>query len=194
MALKHYSKSIEPWANSIAAIMLNDVNRANEKNFLTIATAFAEKLKSNSTDARIANIVKKLQDEQVVLIKSLPIEAGRRAQKLAHEAAMGGRRASEVAEELAKSEGVTISRANTIARTEIHKANAAFTQARAESVGANQYIWRTAGDEIVRESHAAMEGVVCDFDNPPTLNDGETGNAGEFVNCRCFAEPIIKGG
>jgi SPP1 gp7 family putative phage head morphogenesis protein len=142
----------------------------------------------------IGNAARKLQEDQVTLIKSLPLEAGRRAQKLAQEAATGGRRASEVAEELARSEGVTISRANTIARTEIHKAYATFTQARAEAVGANQYIWRTAGDEIVRDSHAEMEGVVCDFDNPPTLSDGETGNAGEFVNCRCFSEPIIKGG
>lgn len=194
VALRHYAKSIEPWANSIAAMMLGDVNRINEKNFLAIASAFSNKLKSESANTTVGNIARKLQEDQVTLIKSLPLEAGQRAQKLAREAATGGKRASEVAEELARSEDVTISRANTIARTEIHKAYATLTQARAQMVGANQYVWRTAGDEIVRESHAAMEGVVCDFDNPPTLSDGDTGNAGEFVNCRCYAEPIIKGG
>jgi SPP1 gp7 family putative phage head morphogenesis protein len=194
VALRHYTNSIEPWANSIAAMMLGDVNKINEKNFLVIASQFSDKLKDTHTNSVIGSIAQKLQEDQVILIKSLPLEAGQRAQKLAQEAATGGRRASEVAEELARSEGVTISRANTIARTEIHKAYATLTQARAQIVGANQYIWRTAGDEIVRDSHVEMEGVVCDFDNPPTLSDGDTGNAGEFVNCRCYAEVIIKGG
>jgi SPP1 gp7 family putative phage head morphogenesis protein len=191
-ALKHYAKSIEPWAKSIAKIMLDDVNRVNEKNFLVIASAFADKLKDAHTNSIIAHRFEKLQEDQVTLIKSIPLEAGQRAQKLAREAMMGGRRASEVAKEIANSGNVAISRANTIARTEIHKAYSTFTQARAESVGANQYIWRTAGDEIVRESHREMEGVVCDFDNPPTLSDGETGNAGEFVNCRCYAEVLVN--
>jgi SPP1 gp7 family putative phage head morphogenesis protein len=194
MALRHYSNSIEPWAKNIASLMLGDVNRINERNFLAIASQFSEKLKSNVANSNLNNLIRELQEDQVTLIKSLPLEAGQRAQKLAQEAATGGRRASVVAEELAKSEGVTISRANTIARTEIHKAYSTLTQARAEAVGSNQYIWRTAGDELVRESHAEMDGTVCDFNSPPTLSDGTTGNAGEFVNCRCYAEPIIKGG
>ena len=48
-----------------------------------------------------------------------------------------------------------------------------------------KYIWRTQGDDRVRSEHAAREGEVFDFDDPP-----EDGNPGEAENCRCWAEPI----
>jgi hypothetical protein len=47
------------------------------------------------------------------------------------------------------------------------------------------YIWRTAGDDKVRPSHAANEGKIFAWANPP-----DTGNPGEDYNCRCTAEPI----
>jgi SPP1 gp7 family putative phage head morphogenesis protein len=46
------------------------------------------------------------------------------------------------------------------------------------------YIWRTSGDDKVRPSHAANEGRVFAWNNPP-----DTGNPGEAPNCRCTAEP-----
>ena len=50
---------------------------------------------------------------------------------------------------------------------------------------ATHYIWRTVGDDKVREEHAVREGKVFAYDNPP-----EGGNPGEDYNCRCWAEPI----
>ncbi len=46
------------------------------------------------------------------------------------------------------------------------------------------YIWRTSGDSKVRASHAANNGKVFVWGNPP-----ETGHPGEDYNCRCTAEP-----
>ena len=46
------------------------------------------------------------------------------------------------------------------------------------------YIWRTVGDDQVRDSHAANEGKIFRWDNPP-----DTGNPGDAINCRCTAEP-----
>lgn len=189
-ALRNYSGSITPWAKTVASLMLKDVDRANAKYFLSVASQMSDKLKDDQLNSAIGMVARKLHEDQVTLITSLPIEAGQRAQTLAQEAAVGGRRASEVADMIMASGDVTKARANTIARTEIHKSYATFTQSRATYVGANQYIWRTAGDEIVRESHAEMDGVVCDFNNPPEI-DGESYNAGQTYNCRCFAEPII---
>ncbi len=48
-----------------------------------------------------------------------------------------------------------------------------------------KYIWHTMGDSKVRSEHAARNGQIFDFDNPP-----EGGNPGEAPNCRCWAEPI----
>jgi SPP1 gp7 family putative phage head morphogenesis protein len=189
--LRHYSSSINPWAKSIATKMLTDVNNANSRYFLSLAGQMSDKLKSDSINTEIGKLAQSLHADQVTLISSLPLEAGKRAQSIAWESASSGKRYEEAAAEIARSGEVTKSRANTIARTEIHKAYATLTQARAKAVNANKYFWRTAGDELVRESHMEMDGIICNFDNPPTLSDGDSYNAGEGINCRCYAEPII---
>ncbi len=48
-----------------------------------------------------------------------------------------------------------------------------------------RYIWRTAGDGKVRPSHAANNGQVFSWDDPP-----ETGNPGDEPGCRCVAIPL----
>lgn len=190
-ALEAYSDALGPWGEAVVEKIMKSVADNNKRAWAQASTSIAKELRTNLAESAIGAVARQLQREQVELIKSLPLEAGLRAQKLAQEAAMGGRRADEVAEELSRTEAVTESRATLIARTEIAKANAAITQARAEFVGATHYIWRTAEDGDVRDSHAKMGGTIHRFDQPPTLEDGMTGNPGEFPNCRCFAEPII---
>lgn len=46
------------------------------------------------------------------------------------------------------------------------------------------YIWRTQGDDKVRSSHAANNGKIFSWDNPP-----DTGNPSDDFGCRCWAEP-----
>ncbi len=48
------------------------------------------------------------------------------------------------------------------------------------------YIWRTRGDDKVRPSHAANNGRVFAWNDPP-----ETGHPGEDYGCRCTAEPFM---
>jgi len=48
----------------------------------------------------------------------------------------------------------------------------------------SRYIWRTQGDDRVRPSHAANEGRIFAWDDPPP-----TGHPGEDFGCRCTAEP-----
>lgn len=46
------------------------------------------------------------------------------------------------------------------------------------------YTWRTARDERVRSAHAANEGSIFAWTDPPA-----GGNPGDAHNCRCWAEP-----
>lgn len=48
-----------------------------------------------------------------------------------------------------------------------------------------RYIWRTAGDARVRDSHAVREGGIFVWGQPP-----EGGHPGDDYNCRCWAELI----
>ncbi len=50
------------------------------------------------------------------------------------------------------------------------------------------YVWRTRGDGKVRATHAANNGRIFSWDNPPP-----TGHPGEDYNCRCTAEPYVRG-
>ncbi|MEM6848035.1 MAG: phage minor head protein [Pseudomonadota bacterium] len=51
-----------------------------------------------------------------------------------------------------------------------------------------QYVWRTRGDDRVRSSHAANDGRLFSYDDPPP-----TGHPGEDYGCRCTAELFIPG-
>ncbi len=58
------------------------------------------------------------------------------------------------------------------------------TREEQEEAGVTHYIWRTVGDDKVRPSHAANDGKVFAWSNPPP-----TGHPGDDYNCRCQAEP-----
>lgn len=53
-------------------------------------------------------------------------------------------------------------------------------------LGIEQYIWRSRGDENVRDQHKDNHNEVFDWDSPPNgLHPGQD------YNCRCVAEPYI---
>lgn len=198
-SLMEYSKLIEPWAVRQSDKLFETVLRSNQRAYDRASKALGKELRKQfSVKTLIGARVRELQKEQLFLIKSIPIEAGQRAQKLALEAALAGQRAlpdqktiSEIKNQLDVSTEVATARAKVIAVTETAKANAFINQARAEGVGSTHYIWHTSGDAAVRPSHKVMNKRKIAWNEPPTLDDGMTGHAGCFPNCRCFAEPIL---
>jgi len=185
--LERYALALGPWAEAFAAQMILESTKTIDKTFAK-SKKISQQLKNNVIPQYK---VRELMNEQVTLIKSLPIKSGLRAQEIALNTLQGGLRSEQAAIEIAKTTGITIRRAKTIARTEVARTNAVLTEARAQNVGITHYIWNTSGDADVRESHAEMDGQVIAYDSPPTLSDGTKGHAGTFPNCRCFQEPII---
>lgn len=206
-ALVSYSNLIEPWAKRQSQKMLEKVRNSNMRAYKNKSKALGKELHLQLLDPKNMTaegiIARDLHTEQVALIKSIPLEAGLRAQKLAQEAAVHGLRAepdqktiSEIKKQLGFTTEEAVNRARLIARTETAKANATINQARAMSAGSSQYRWHNSGDGAVRESHKVykgqrLQGKIFSWDKPPTLDDGMTGHPGEFPNCRCFAEPIF---
>lgn len=197
--LEDYAKLIEPWARRQSSKLLDQVSRSNKRAYQNNAKNMSKELKKQlSKHTFTGAMVRALQEEHVALIKSIPIESGRRAQEIALKAAIEGRRAvpdqsliNELKSQLGLSTEVATSRAQLIARTETAKASAMINQARAQDVGSTHYKWITSHDGAVRPSHKAMNNKIIAWDSPPTLSDGMTGHAGEFPNCRCYAEPIL---
>jgi SPP1 gp7 family putative phage head morphogenesis protein len=93
---------------------------------------------------------------------------------------------------------VTKAQAMRLARTESAKASAALTQARAEDLGLQWYVWQTSQDQRVRQGHRKMQGVLVNFEDPPSpeelVNERSYGhyNAGNIFNCRCYMEPLLR--
>ena len=90
--------------------------------------------------------------------------------------------------------------ASLIARTEVAKTQTALNRARSERVGAKWYVWRTAEDGAVRDSHRLMNDVVVAWQDPPApeILAGEQPpknnthyHAGEIYNCRCYPEVLL---
>ena len=201
--LEAYAEKLGPWATSQAAKMLQTVQKSNKRAYQAKSKAIGAALNLNVVNTDVGFTAASLLFEQVDLIKSIPLEAGLRAQKIAYEAAIHGLRAvpdedtiKELQDQMGFSTEVATNRAKLIARTETARANAYINQSRAQSVGSNQYRWHNSGDEAVRHSHKfykgrRIQGMIFTWDNPPTLDDGMTGHPGTFPNCRCFAEPIF---
>lgn len=69
-----------------------------------------------------------------------------------------------------------------------------------KQAGFTQKTWLTSHDQLVRASHAAMDGQVRNMDEDFKTPDGATaqypgdfGDPGEDINCRCAMRPILPG-
>ena len=73
-----------------------------------------------------------------------------------------------------------------ITRDQTSKAIGQLTQARHRQIGIEEYTWRTAQDERVRDTHSALDGTLQRWDVPP-----DVGHPGQDIQCRCVAIPYI---
>ncbi|CAB4149701.1 Phage head morphogenesis domain [uncultured Caudovirales phage] len=197
-ALEQYAKQLEPWAVRQSSKLLEQVSKSNKRAYQNNSKAMGAALRSGVAESDDGAVALSLLYEQVDLIKSLPTEAGLRAQRIAAENFLNGTRAmpdpsvvARLKQEMEMTTEVAVNRAKLIARTETARANASFVQARAAAVGVTHYVWRTTMDGAERHSHAKMNGKVVPYAKPPTLSDGTTGHAGTFPNCRCWQDPVL---
>lgn len=190
--LDRYAEAIQPWAASAATKMIVDVGRRTDRMWRRVSKEIGVALREEVQTSSQGQVMRDLLQENVVLIQSLPVEAGQRVHRLTTEALTSGRRAESIAQEIMRSEHVTKSRARLIARTEVSRTNALLVQARAMKAGSQGYIWRTSRDDDVRPTHKKMEGVYVPWDDPPKTDASlEPYHAGCGPNCRCYAEPVF---
>lgn len=190
--LARYAEILRPWARSVAAKMVNDVERRDATAWKSRSKEIGRLLKKEVFETPIGAEITASLESQVDLITSLPREAGERIHKLAMEARLGSKRPAEVAKQIQETFGVTAGRAKLIARTEVARTATEITKARSKSAGSTHYVWRTAGDSDVRETHAKLNGKVFAWDEPPVAGEnGERAHPGSIYNCRCFADPIL---
>lgn len=190
MALLKYEEAITPWAESVAKRMVAEVASREGQQWSAASAEIGRGVREQIQNAPIGHVVQKSMAEQVDLIKSIPRSAAERVHKLAFEMAPGGKRAETMINMIMDQGKVSRSRAELIARTETGRLSTEFTKARAEHIGSTHFIWRTAGDGNVRESHRRLNGKAFRWDEPPECDPGYHALPGAIFNCRCYAEPI----
>lgn len=192
--LYRYAEALSAWAEATALRMLRDVEAVDRAGWAVLSAEMSQEIRREIERAPTGQILRHRLDEQVSLIKSIPLDAAKRV----HELTLRGLETSTLGDEIRKailaSGDVAASRATLIARTEVARTASLLTQARAEFVGSTHYIWRTSGDTDVRPGHRAMNGKVFRWDDPPEVEENGRvmrHHPGQIWNCRCFPEPII---
>jgi SPP1 gp7 family putative phage head morphogenesis protein len=136
----------------------------------------------------LADFTELFIESNVGLIESIGTRLHGEVRELVESAAATGLRPEALAEDIQERFGVSESRARLIARDQVGKYNGMLSAARQQRLGIRSFIWRTSGDERVRDSHAAKEGNTYEWQDPPH----DTGMPGEDYQCRCTAEPDLE--
>lgn len=121
------------------------------------------------------------------LIKSIDEREIARLNQVVTQGFAQGQRWETISDDIEATFDVSGRDADRLARDQVNKMNGELTRLRQTSLGVEKYVWSTAGDERVRDTHRANEGKTFSWDNPPS----ETGHPGEDINCRCIALPVL---
>jgi len=126
--------------------------------------------------------------ENVALIRTLPEVFFSDLEKHIMREVADGARFDRLAEIIQERYDVAESRAELIARDQVSKFQGDLNRVRQRDLGIEKFVWRSMGDERVRDEHVDRNGQTYEWDKPP---EGET--PGEPVACRCYAEPDLTG-
>lgn len=140
-----------------------------------------------ASDKRIPTLVDHFVQENAALIKSVPRDLIDHVEKVTTRAFTTGTTSANLAEELQQRFDMSERHARLIARDQVGKLYGQTNAYRQQDLGIESFIWRTVGDERVRDEHEELDGEEFSYDDPP-----EEGLPGEPIQCRCYAEPVFK--
>ena len=188
--LKQQMKNLDTWAKETSekfASGAEKFHRETWRNELNDKTGIDIKnlLKNENVKPALDKAVK----DNVDLIKSIPKEYHDRITEAIDKGIVGGDDSQTLKQAIKEIGDVTESRASLIARDQTSKMLSSLNEIRQTEIGIDAYIWSTAGDDRVRETHAANDGKRFYWNDPPD----ETGHPGEDVQCRCVADPDLSG-
>ncbi len=104
-----------------------------------------------------------------------------------------GLRKENLIQEIQERFDVSKSKAKFLARQETSLLTANIQKQNMLRAGIEYYVWDSSRDRKVRPDHAALNGKIFRFDNPPIVNQktGARANAGEDFACRCVSRPLL---
>ena len=148
---------------------------------------------TNEDPEALKPLMEQWAKNNAALIKDIPVKTMDQIQEATIAALQSGQSTKDMTAKvfniMSERTDVSDSRAKLIARDQVAKLNGKLTQERQRDIGVEGYIWRTVGDERVRETHQEVDGDYYSWDEPPAETDGN--HPGEDYQCRCWAEPSL---
>ncbi len=139
--------------------------------------------------------------QNISQIKSIPQETLGDMEQIILDGYLNGKSIRDLKKDIQSAYDVSARRAELLARDQMSTLNAQLTKMQQKDAGVSKYKWSTSRDSRVRECHAALDGKIISWDNPPemwynTVKKGRvyTGrfcNPGEDFCCRCVAIPVF---
>lgn len=116
----------------------------------------------------------------------------RRVEQVISDPVTSGMSVEEIRKALQEQVGYSRSRAELTARDQTLKLYGRIQEERQTAAGFTHYVWTTSLDERVREDHAALDGKVFAWDDPPIVDrrTGRRAHPGFDYQCRCSAVPV----
>lgn len=136
-------------------------------------------------DTGLAAAAEAFTAENVALIKSMPPKTFAEIEGIVTRGVQSGRLHKDIASDIEARFMTGRNRARLIARDQVGKYYGKVNEVRQRTMGITHFIWRTAGDERVRDEHAPRNGVTYSWANAPE------GGPGQPINCRCYPEPVL---
>ena len=165
-------------AKIVATSFVNGTNEVNKKRFYSAMNeAIGINLQTVIQNEGLEDSLISSTNENVKLIKTIPQQYFDKIETIVFNGTMQGTRARSMISEIVEIGFSTSKRAKLIARDQTSKLNSALNRQRQENLGVEEYIWRTAGDDRVRDSHKRNNGKVFRWDDPPD-ETGHPGNGG----------------
>ncbi|MDG4872839.1 DUF2213 domain-containing protein [Xylella fastidiosa] len=169
------------WAERMAAQQVQRVDRQVVQTIgSAVRTAFGIDITSLMLAQEVRTQIHAARAVNVQLITSIQRQYFDKIGTAVLQGVMQGKRASALAKEIEQISDATASRAKFIARDQTSKMNAAFNEIRQVGLGIESYTWQTSADERVREDHAAHDGTVFRWSDPPA-----TGHRGRRPTAAC---------
>ena len=191
MKLLSYQERLSDFAKSVAKKFITKIAVTNAKEWRAQSQLIGKKLEEEVKSDKIQALLKDIEAQTEFYVRKLPLDAVEKIKEYSTDAVLRGERFETVIDKIMEIPGMNYRHAKLVARTEGAIAASKITMARAQAIGCTKFIWRAVLDNRTRPSHRAMNGKVCEFNNPPIV-EGQPLIPGQIYNCRCHAEPIIE--
>lgn len=209
-----WRKRFEEFADNNTPKTIERVLRSSDLQIKSILQDwFAENrfvLFGQSIPRPLQQVMKASIEENVALIKSLPLQFEERVRGSVYRAVSGGGTLKDLRKELSKYAGMSERRAKLVASDQVHKAFVNISAKRMETVGIKKYEWvhtrigktqrpyhmrRWDGVSGKKDGHPnGLNGFIFDMNHLPIIDEktGERGLPGRLPFCHCRLSPVIE--